>query len=307
VTSPLALLERAAHERDARAAETFVADRFSSFAGANHKLIALALDHAGEASHRARINTHRSEPEWSKHVPLELLEYRPVVGDAPDFSRTVAEEIEFSPWATQRLDSLRAGDDSAALALLDDLHEIARFAAASADDVSRLRAHMRERGLHAMQAAAFERCRRLLDDETQRRARPTVLEIGAADGELVSALAQTGYDAHGVDVLPSPHPQVLVGNFLTDEPRTRYDVVVATALLEWGSGIDPAVLEDPRHVLSRLRALVVDRGTLVLENVRLPLPFTRDDAERAGFTVREERVVSPTLALGGRGVTLHTR
>jgi hypothetical protein len=307
VTQGLSLLQRAAHERDARAAEAFVADRFSSSAGANQKLIALALEHAGETHERESIHVHRSEPEWSKHVPLDLLEFAPVVGDAPDFSRTVAEELEFSSWGTTRLDALRAGDADAARILLDELHAIARFAAASAADIKRLRAHMRERGLHAMQAAAFERCRRVLDDNRAGRARPSALEVGAADGELVSALADIGFDAQGVDVLASAHPRVRMANFLVDDPLARFDVVVATALLEWGSGIDPAVLENPAHVLGRLRALVVDGGVLVLENVRLPLPFTRADAAAAGFSVIEERVASPTLSLGGRGVTLRSR
>jgi len=303
VSGPLDALLRAARDDDRDAARAFLADRFPSRAGANEKLVALALLAAGDDDARRAIDAHKSEPEWSRHVPIETLEFTPLTGPRPDFSRTVAEELAASPFGLARLSALDDETPGAARALLDDLETIAREAARAATDVRALRASMRAHGLHAMQAAAFVRVQHLVDDGRVPKG-AAALEIGAADGELVDGLAALGLAAAGTDVLASAHPRVAVSNFLVDPPPARFAVVVATALLEWGSGIDPAVLEDPARVLARLALLVDDGGALVLENVRLPLPFTRDDVARAGFTVHEDRVVSPTLFMGGRGVTL---
>jgi hypothetical protein len=106
-------------------------------------------------------------------------------------------------------------------------------------------------------------------------------------------------------------PNIIKGDFLHTPLPGPFEFIVATAVFENSSCARGEQDSDPRNnsaeVLVRMRELTSPGAVVVLENVMLPVPFTKEDAEQAGFEVLKLQVPGISLRMGGRSCALRRK
>jgi hypothetical protein len=138
------------------------------------------------------------------------------------------------------------------------------------------------------------------------------LEVGPQEGGLLLELIRLGAETTGVDLWPqNDHPAIVKGDFLHTQLPAPFEFIVATAVFENSSCSRGEQDSDPRNnsreVLVRMRELTAPGAVVVLENVMLPIPFTKEDAEQAGFEALRFLVPGISLRMGGRSCALRRR
>jgi hypothetical protein len=136
-----------------------------------------------------------------------------------------------------------------------------------------------------------------------------VLEVGPQEGGLLLELTRLGAETTGVDLWPqNDHPAIIKGDFLHSQLPGPFELIVATAVFENCSCTRGEQDSDPRNnsreMIVRLRELTAPGAVVVLENVMFPIPFTRQDAEQAGFEVLRFLLPGISLRMGGRSCAL---
>jgi SAM-dependent methyltransferase len=273
-------------------------------------LLSLAVREAGGRSARRAIDAHQALEGWSRWVPLALQEHTPLLGRHPHFHQPLESSLVATNWGLQRLRALaRSGNamQAAARKLLGELNGIAEEAAERAKLLPRLRLRIAP-PLNALQVQALLRLE-LAVGKSVRGMR--ILEVGPDQGGLFRLLIHAGADVTGLDLHPAfVHPRLLQGDFVTTSLPDDFDVVIATGVFEHGSSEGKGE-GDPRNLgvelLKKLRARLRPGGRVVLENIGLPIPFSPDQAEAAGFQVVRQVVPCVNVALGARGCLLRLR
>ncbi|MBN1210067.1 MAG: hypothetical protein JXB05_34770 [Myxococcaceae bacterium] len=270
-------------------------------------MTSLAVHCAGSPSARARIAAHLADPKWSIWLPLHLQEYRTALPADARFHQTLMDALADSGWAQAHLQALQSSADagvSAARALESDLEAIAEEAAGLLSHLPAMRARITST-LHVLQVQALMRAELLLGGLQGRK----VLEVGPQEGGLLLEMIRLGADATGIDLGPQlQHPRIITGDFLHTELPGPFEFIAATAVFESSSCARGEPDSDARNnspaVLKRLHELAAPGAIVVLENVMFPIPFTREDAERAGFEVLRSRLPAINLRTGGRSCAL---
>jgi SAM-dependent methyltransferase len=269
---------------------------------ANTVLLDTALTQAGRDRDRAILDRHRTHFGWSSAVSLSHQEY-PLLLPQPRFEESLPGALSTAEYGSRVVRSLqRAGRRAPAVArdLVVDLHTLAEQAAMFAQQWQTIRP-MLGPTLHVLQAQALLR----LDLVAPSIRGWDVLEVGPQTGTFMRALEARGARVSGVDVeLRAGVANVVQGDFMT-APLGRFDLVVATAVFEFGSGWNHFRGADGKvPVLARLREVLKPGGHVLMENLAYPLPFSAAQAEDAGFRVCDVRVVRSGVCWGGRGAVL---
>ncbi|MET0403201.1 MAG: hypothetical protein ABW123_12395 [Cystobacter sp.] len=267
----------------------------------------LAVHHAGDPAARALCAEHLRDPHWADWLPLSLQEYSALFPSDTRFHENIQTAMRESGWASSHLQALQSPGESgfrAARSLLSELHLIANEAAQLLERLKAMRARITP-SLHALQVQALMRAELALGNLRGRK----VLEVGPQRGGLLLELLQTGVDVLGVDIGPQiEHPSVLQGDFLEVDLPRHFELIIATAVFEFASCTDGDQNSDARNqsreVLHRFRELTVPGAAVVLENIMFPIPFSRQEAEAAGFKVLRIGMPSVNLPMGGRGCVL---
>jgi hypothetical protein len=294
-------------EASARAS---VAERLQAMPSPASALTQVAVHHAGSEEVRARCEAHLTDEKWAKLIPLRFQEYSAVFPADTRFHQRIQDAYSESGWAQAHLQALKEPGEAgvrAARALVGELETIAQEAA---ELLSRLKG-IRERiqaPLHILQVQALTRAELALGSLKGRN----VLEVGPQEGGLFLELIRLGAEATGVDLWPqNDHPAIIKGDFLHTPLPGPFELIVATAVFENSSCSRGEQDSDPRNnsreVLVRMRELTAPGAVVVLENVMLPIPFTKEDAEQAGFEVLRSLVPGINLRMGGRSCALRRK
>ncbi|HVG64343.1 MAG TPA: methyltransferase domain-containing protein [Hyalangium sp.] len=273
-------------------------------------LTQVAVHHAGGEEVRVQCEAHLADEKWAKLIPLRFQEFTPVFPTDTRFHQRIQDAFSESGWAQAHLRALEGEGEAgirAAQALVGELQTIAQEAA---ELLSRLKS-IRERikpPLHILQVQALTRAELALGSLKGKKA----LEVGPQEGELLQELIRLGAETTGVDLWPkNDHPAIVKGDFLHTPLPGPFDFIVATAVFENSSCSRGEQDSDPRNnsreVLVRMRELTAPGAVIVLENVMLPIPFTHEDAEQAGFEVLRFLMPGITLRMGGRSCALRRK
>jgi hypothetical protein len=293
-------LHRAASQDQAsarRCADRLLGDGLSSLF-----LVEEALRRAGTSAQRTRLDGYLASPPWCARVRLDLQEYRAVLPVDVGFDRPIRSALSTSGFGDRHGRSLAGRVPvAAARALLADLAGVVQQACGVVTATHRLRTHVAA-GRHLLRALALGRLTAAVGRVRGRR----VLEIGCEDDALLTFLAQRGAEVWGVDLAACSHPRVARGDFMTATLPGPFDVVVATAVFEAGSGFThlPRAGEEEVPFLHRLRDLLAPGGVVVVENVGLPVPFSREVALRHGLVADDPRTPVQSVWADARGCTL---
>ncbi|MDC0712644.1 hypothetical protein POL68_29545 [Stigmatella sp. ncwal1] len=270
-------------------------------------LTELAVHEAGSPAARTQLTAHHADPKWSKWLPLHLQEYTAVFPEDARFHQPLSQALIDSGWAEAHLRALQASEEGsvqAARALGAELNAIAEEAASL---LSRLPAMKTRLGgsLHILQVQALTRAEALLGPLQGRK----ILEVGPQEGGLLLELIRLGADALGIDLGPQiEHPRLVQGDFLHTALPGPFELIVATAVFESSSCARGEPDSDAKNnspaVLRRFHELTAPGGFVVLENVMFPIPFSREEAEAAGFEVPLSRLPAINLRTGGRSCVL---
>jgi hypothetical protein len=302
-------LLRAAAEGDA-SARASVVERLKAMPHPASALTQFAVHHAGNEEARAKCEAHFADERWSKLFPLRFQEFTPVFPVEPGVHQRIQEAFAESGWAQGHLRALAEPGEAGVQAARTLVGQLETMAQEAAELLSRLKT-MRERikaPLHLLQVQALTRGELALGSLKGR----TVLEVGPQEGGLLLELIRLGAEATGVDLGPQlDHPAIIKGDFLHTPLPGPFEFIVATAVFENSSCSRGEQDSDPRNnsreVLVRMRELTVPGAVVVLENVMLPIPFTREDAEQAGFEVLRLPVPGINVRMGGRSCALRRR
>lgn len=270
-------------------------------------LTELAVHAAGSPAARAALTAHHEDPKWSKWLPLHLQEFTAVFPDDVRFHQPLAQALHDSGWAGAHLQALQSspeGSVPAARALVAELNAIAEEAATWLARLPALKARLGG-SLHVLQVQALNRVEALLGSLQGRK----VLEVGPQEGGLLLELLRLGADAFGIDLGPQiEHPRIITGDFLLTALPGPFELIMATAVFESSSCARGEPDSDARNnspaVLRRFHELTAPGGLVVLENVMFPIPFSRAEAEAAGFEVVLSRLPAINLRTGGRSCVL---
>jgi hypothetical protein len=270
-------------------------------------LTTVAVEFAGSPSARAPISVHLADPKWSRWLPLHLQEYTTVLSTDARFHRTLRDAMADSGWAQAHLQALQSSADSgvtAARALRSDLEAIAEEAAVLLGQLPAMRARITS-SLHVLQVQALMRAEQRLGSLQGKK----VLEVGPQEGGLLLEMIRLGADVTGIDLGPQiEHPRIITGDFLHTELPGPFEFIVATAVFESSSCARGEQDSDARNnspeVLKRMHELAAPGALVVLENVMFPIPFSREDAARAGFEVVRTRLPAINHRTGGRSCAL---
>jgi hypothetical protein len=298
------LRSAAAGEASARSS---VVERLDAMVHPASALTQLAVHHAGNGEVRAACEAHLADEKWSKQIPLRFQEFSPVFPVDTHFHQRIQEAYTGSGWAQAHLQALKEPREAgvrAARTLLAELETIAR----EADELTYRLKVMRERikpPLHILQVQALTRAELALGSLKGKKA----LEVGPQEGGLLLELIRLGAETTGVDLwLQNDHPAIIKGDFLHTPLAGPFELIVATAVFENCSCSRGEQGSDPRNnsceVLVRMRELTAPGAVVVLENVMLPIPFTQQDAEQAGFEVLRFLLPGLSLRMGGRSCAL---
>jgi hypothetical protein len=276
-------------------------------ANPSNALMEVALHHAGSEAELARCEAHFADETWSKRLLLDLQEYSAVFPADTRFHQDIRTAFFESGWPQAHLQALQGPAESgarAARALIGELETVTREAAELLMQLEAVRARVKP-PLHILQVQALMRAELALGNLQGRK----VLEVGPQEGGLLLELLRLGAEVLGVDLGPQiESPHIIQGDFLHTELPGPFDLIVATAVFEMGSCARGEPEADKRNkspeVLRRLHALTAPGAIVVLENVMFPIPFLREDAERAGFEVLRQRMPAINLRTGGRGCVL---
>jgi len=272
-------------------------------------LVDVAIRRAGDRQTRLALDAHLQDFKWSNVFPLHLQELAtPIPGD-PRFHEGVTLALASSPWWPPHRDALRKPTRTAAKAarkLLGDLDAIAQEAAVMVKQITEMR-KLLDGTLHVLQTQALLR----LELAGVTLAGAKTLEVGPQEGLLLNHLRKLGADACAVDLQPQiSAPYVITGDFMHAALPGPFDVLVATAVFEEGSGWT-LHLDDPRKeaalLLDRFKSLTHPGSVVVLEHVGYPVPFTTQQAAEHGFDVIPHRVPSAVAHNGARGCALRRR
>lgn len=302
-------LLRSAAEGDA-SARASVLERLKAMPHPASALTQAAVHHAGGEAVRAACEAHFADEKWSKLFPLRFQEFSPVFPVDTRFHERIVDAFSESGWAQAHLRALEGSGEAgvrAARTLVGELETVAQEAAGL---LSQLKA-MRERikaPLHLLQIQALTRAELALGNLRGRKA----LEVGPQEGGLLLELLRLGAETTGVDLGPQlDHPAIVKGDFLHTPLPDPFELIVATAVFENSSCSRGEQDSDPRNnsreVLVRMRELTAPGAVVVLENVMFPIPFTREDAEQAGFEVLRLLVPAVNLRMGGRSCALRRK
>jgi hypothetical protein len=270
-------------------------------------LTELAVHEAGGPSARTQLAAHLADEKWSRWLPLHLQEYTTLFPTDARFHQPLAQAMVDSGWAQSHLQALQSSSDGGAQAartLVAELDAIAEEAASLLSQLPAMRARLGG-SLHILQVQALTRAERLLGGLQGRK----VLEVGPQEGGLLLEMLRLGADALGIDLGPQiSHPKLIPGDFLHTELPGPFELIVATAVFESSSCARGEPDSDARNnspeVLRRFRELTAPGGIVVLENVMFPIPFSREDAEKAGFEVLRSPLPSVNFRTGGRSCAL---
>ena len=257
---------------------------------------------------RSVIDQHAQHPLWSSRIPLDCQEYRVLLPDDVYFEKPLKRTLEATNWSASYVRAFTEAVESAAAVasrLLMDFDtlaaECARFAELAAIIRGRVAAP-----LHLIQAQLLTRMSLVLGSVKGL----AVLEIGPEDGALFFELERLGAAVAAIDLAPKFfHANLQRGDFMSLAlPRGAFDVIVATAVFEAGSerdaGAPAAAANLTPTVLDRFVSLLKPGGSVFLENLCSPLPFSAADARVRGFEVLDVRVPGVNFNFGGRGCAL---
>lgn len=250
----------------------------SSLAGLDNAtcwLVEAALAPHGDESD-LRFASHNSS-RLGAEMPLLWQDYPVLFATAAYLDAPAQDAFRLSPFLATHIDAIDRAPE-AALALLDDLASIRRWALQMVDETVHLATLLRP-PLHILQVQAHRRLELALGTLAGKR----ILEVGCDEGALLAVIENAGAEVTGLDVvLRTSHPRALQADFLAPLPMPPQDGIVATAVFEHGSGF-PEGRTAALAALKRLRELLVHGGVCVLENVGAPFPFSDDDVVAAGF------------------------
>lgn len=283
---------------------------FSKVPNVNLALVDVAIRAAGTEADRVTCAIHLQDRLWAEAIPLSVHEYSVLLPADPLLERPIAAALAQSPWGLALERAVRAGGERARAAAESALADMNRIASEAAQVARKLRELEERVGppptiLQVQALARLERCLGLLDGKR-------ILEVGAQDGGLLYALRRLGAEASAIDLQPEIHASfVQQGDFFTADLSGGYEAIVATAVFEWGSNVRGERTPDARNqsaeLLLRFHELLVDGGVVALENILLPIPFSKGQAENAGFELVRELLPAANHASGGRGCTLRKR
>ncbi len=260
-----------------------------------------AVAHAGTPQHRAVLDGSLRDGPWANQVRLDLQPYQTLMPHDEAFDIAMRAALCTAPLGQHHARALRESPKRAVTSLLTALHATAEEAVATCQAVTALRRSITP-SLHVLQAMALQRATTALGPLRSAR----VLEVGPQDGGLLHALEAKGAQVTAVDLAPRVHHPIMVqGDFMTAALQPPYDLVVATAVFEFGSGwvhTAPPGRSD-LALLQRLRELLAPGGVAVVENIGYPVPFSPDVALDAGLVPVRGGLVHH-LTEGGRGCTL---
>lgn len=269
-------------------------------------LLEEAVSNAGTKSERETIREHRLDYPWCLHMRLELQEFEVVLPQEVHFEVGIRGALSNAGWGYEHARALGRKGAAASKRLLADLHAVASEAAAYAHKVKEARSRIAP-PLHVLQVLTLMRAESVVDSWVGKR----VLEVGPQDGGLFAHLRAQGVDVWALDLEPRfKDPRVLVGDFMKETvPGGGFDVVLATAVFEYGSGWEhpPQNTTDDVKLLQRLHLLLNPGGVVVMENIGCPVVFGAHAAEANGFEVLNRRTLVHNLAESGRGCTLRRR
>jgi hypothetical protein len=291
-------------------ARTAAVERLQAMPHPASALTQVAVHHAGSAGARAKIDAHLADEKWQKLIPLRFQEYSVVFKEDARFHERIQDAYAGSGWAQTHLQALGGnGEDGvrAARTLMGELETIAQEAAGLLDRLKVMRERVKA-PLHILQVQALTRAELVLGSLKGRKA----LEVGPQEGGLLLELIRLGADTTGVDLGPQiDSPNIIKGDFLHTPLPGPFEFIVATAVFENSSCARGEQDSDPRNnsaeVLVRMRELTSPGAVVVLENVMLPVPFTKEDAEQAGFEVLKLQVPGISLRMGGRSCALRRK
>jgi 2-polyprenyl-3-methyl-5-hydroxy-6-metoxy-1,4-benzoquinol methylase len=265
-----------------------------------------AVSNAGSKTERETLRAHRLDYPWCLHMRLELQEFAAVFPQEVHFEVGIRGAISNAAWGYEHARALGNKGVTASQRLLADMHAVASEAAAYAARVTELRSRITPL-LHALQVLTLMRAEAAIDSWAGKR----VLEVGPQDGGLFAHLRAQGVDVWALDLEPRfKDPRLLVGDFMKETvPGGGFDVVLATAVFEYGSGWEhpPQTTTDDEKLLQRLHKLLNPGGVVVMENIGCPVVFGARAAEANGFEVLNRRTLVHNLAESGRGCTLRRR
>jgi len=287
-----------------------VIERLTALPHPASALTQVAVHHAGDAAARARCEAHFADAKWSKIFPLRFQEFSAVLPVDTRFHQRIQDAFSESGWAQAHLQALGGSQGAgvhAARTLMRELESIAQEAAGLLPQLQAMRDRIKP-PLHLLQIQALMRAELALGDLRGRK----VLEVGPQEGGLLLELLRVGANATGVDLGPQlDSPHIIQGDFLHTELPGPFEFIVATAVFENSSCARGEQDSDPRNnsreVLRRLHELTAPGAVVVLENVMFPIPFTREDAEQAGFEVLRLLLPAVNLRTGGRSCALRSR
>lgn len=271
-------------------------------------LLELAIHHVGTPAQRRRYGSYLRNPKRA-FVPLPLQDYRVVFPEDTLFHEPFTLAVNGCNWTQRHLERLRnerPGCCEVAGELIGDLCLIAEEGVRLLEKLAAMRARIRP--LTILQIQALVRAETALGDLRGLK----VLEVGPQNGELFLELLRSGADVFAVDLGPKlQHPRIIQGDFMREALPGPFDLIIATAVFERSSTTQGEPDGDPLNLtpvlLERFRELTTANGVIVLENVLFPIPFSKSDAERAGFEVLNQQVPSVNIRFGGRGCTLRRR
>lgn len=302
-------LLRSAAEGDA-SARASVVDRLQAMPSPASALTQVAVHHAGNEEVRAKCEAHLTDEKWAKLIPLRFQEFSPVFPADTRFHQRIQDAYSESGWGLAHLRALEGAGEVGVRAARTLLGELETIAQEASELLSRLKG-MRERikpPLHILQVQALTRAELALGSLKGK----SVLEVGPQEGGLFLELIRLGAETTGVDMGPQlDHPAIIQGDFLHAPLPGPFEFIVATAVFENSSCSRGEQDSDPRNnsrvVLVRMRELTAPGAVVVLENVMLPIPFTQEDAEQAGFEVLRFLVPGISLRMGGRSCALRRK
>ncbi len=293
------LLQRARHA-DAAASHQLAA-HLTAVPWPTLLLAQAAVLHAGTPAQRHVLDGALWDQPWASHVRLDLQPYDALLPEDEAFDVGIRQALCTAAVGLHHARALRTNPEHAVPALQHTLDAVATAAVAVAQAVTALRGSITP-SLHVLQAMALQRANAALGPLGSAR----VLEVGPQDGGLMHALEAQGAHVTAVDLAPRVHhPNMVLGDFMTAALQPPYDVVVATAVFEFGSGwvhTAPPGRSD-LVLLQRLRELLAPGGVAVVENIGYPVPFSPDAAVACGLVPVRGGVVHH-LTEGGRGCTL---
>lgn len=257
------------------AAQRTVTSSLAALANPARWLVEAALAPHGDEGDR-QLASHTSS-RLGAEVPLLWQDYPVIFPTTAFLDAPVQDAFRMAPFVSTHTEAIARAPE-AALALLEDLARIRRWAVQMAEETVRLATLLRP-PLHILQAQAYRRLELALGALAGKR----VLEVGCDEGALLAAFEGAGADVTGIDVvLRTAHPRALQADFLAPLALPPQDGIVATAVFEHGSGF-PEGRQPALAALRRVHELLVPGGVCVLENVGAPFPFTDDDVVAAGF------------------------